>query len=145
MCLIVGSALSVNKIGTLFPRMMNNLKLNHNEPVCEEDSVSVLDWPEIAYLAKLLSYNFRSIDRGHDPRPGITNDPICVVCQRIYVNIRIYPKVEDYETENKTRVDTVRMRENSGSLNFNFISLPNPAVDENWVCRHRLQQLILGK
>ena len=77
MCLIVGSALSVNKIGTLFPRMMNNLKLNHNEPVCEEDSVSVLDWPEIAYLAKLLSYNFRSIDRGHDPRHGIQNDPIC--------------------------------------------------------------------
>ena len=32
------------------------------------------------------------------------------------------------------------MRENGGSLDFNFISLPNPMVDnENWVCRHHLQ------
>ena len=35
------------------------------------------------------------------------------------------------------------MRENGGSLDFNFISLPKPAVDKNWVCRHRL--LISGK
>ena len=28
------------------------------------------------------------------------------------------------------------MRENGGSLNFNFVSLLNSAVDENWVCRH---------
>ena len=30
------------------------------------------------------------------------------------------------------------MRENGDSLDFNFISLPNPTVDKNWVCRHRL-------
>ena len=35
------------------------------------------------------------------------------------------------------------MRENGGSLDFNFISLLNPAVDENWVCRHRLLQFFL--
>ena len=28
------------------------------------------------------------------------------------------------------------MRENGGSLNFNFVSLLNSAVDENWVCWH---------
>ena len=37
----------------------------------------------------------------------------------------------------------IRMRENGGSLDFNFISLPKPMVDKNWVCRHHL--LILGK
>ena len=45
----------------------------------------------------------------------------------------------------KQHVDTVQMRENGSSLNFNFISIPNPAVDENWVCWHRLQQLIFGR
>ena len=33
------------------------------------------------------------------------------------------------------RIQTI---ENGGSLNFNFISLLNPTVDENWVCRHCL-------
>ena len=48
-------------------------------------------------------------------------------------NIRSYSKVEDYETENKTHIDTrIRVRENGGSLDFNFISLLNSAVDENW-------------
>ena len=37
------------------------------------------------------------------------------------------------------------VRENGGSLDFNFISLPNPAVDENWVCWHHLKQFIPGK
>ena len=35
------------------------------------------------------------------------------------------------------------MRENGGSLDLNFISLPKPAVDKNWVDRYHL--LILGK
>jgi len=26
----------------------------------------------------------------------------------------------------------IQMRENDGSLNFTFILLPSPAVDENW-------------
>ena len=38
------------------------------------------------------------------------------------------------------------IRENVDSLDFNFISLLNPAVDdENWVCGHRLLRLILRK
>ena len=41
-----------------------------------------------------------------------------------YNNIRIFSKVEDYETENKTLVDTrIQVTENGGSLDFNFISL----------------------
>ena len=61
-----------------------------------------------------------------------------------YNIIIIYSKAEDYETENKTCVDTrIRVRENGGSLDFN--SLLNSAVDENWVCRHCLLQFILGK
>ena len=27
----------------------------------------------------------------------------------------------------------IRMRENGSGLDFNFISLPSPMVDENWV------------
>ena len=37
------------------------------------------------------------------------------------------------------------MRENGSSLHLNFILLPNPAVDENWVCWHRLLQFIFWK
>ena len=61
-------------------------------------------------------------------------------------NIRIYWKVEGYENKNKPHVDTqIQVRENGGSLNFNFISLLNSMVDENWVCQHRLLQFIFGK
>ena len=48
--------------------------------------------------------------------------------------IRIYSKVEDYETYNKTQVDTefeLERKKNGGSLDFNFISSPNPTVNEN--------------
>jgi len=35
----------------------------------------------------------------------------------------------DYETENKTPVDIeYQMRNNDGSADFNFISLPNPTL-----------------
>ena len=39
----------------------------------------------------------------------------------------------------------VQMRENGGSLDFNFISLLNPTVDENWICRLHLLQFFLQK
>ena len=42
-------------------------------------SVSVSDWTEIAYFAKLVSNIFRLVDRGHDPRHGIRNDLVCLV------------------------------------------------------------------
>ena len=50
-----------------------------------------------------------------------------------YNIIRIYSKVEDYETENKTCVDTrIRVRENGAAWTA------NSAVDKNWVCQHCL-------
>ena len=55
------------------------MKPNPNVPYLEEESVSVSDWPEITYLAKLTSDNFQSIVRGHNPSHGIWNDPICLV------------------------------------------------------------------
>ena len=62
-------------------------------------------------------------------------------------NIRIYSKVEDYETENKTCVNTKYEWEKmvAASTSASSISLLNPAVDENWLCWHSLLQLILGK
>ena len=56
----------------------------------EKDLESVPDWPETAYLAKLLSDHFRLVDREHDHRRGIWNDPVCLVCQHIYINSYIY-------------------------------------------------------
>ena len=44
--------------------------------------------------------------------------------------IRIYSKVEDYEIENM-RQHQIQIRENGGCLDFNFISLLNPMLDEN--------------
>ena len=37
------------------------------------------------------------------------------------------------------------MRENGNRFNFSVISLPNLAVDENWVCWHCLLQFTFGK
>ena len=54
---------------------------------------------------------------------------ICLVILSTYISI--YSKVEDYKTENKARVDTEYKSEHGSSLDFNFISLPSPAVDEN--------------
>jgi len=45
----------------------------------------------------------------------------------------IYSKVEDYENRKQNaRKHRIRTRENGGSLDLNFTSLPNPTVDENW-------------
>ena len=50
-----------------------------------------------------------------------------------YNIIRIYSKVADYETENKTCVNTgIQVRENGAAWTA------NSAVDENWVCQHCL-------
>ena len=85
-------------------------------------------------FADLISDIFWSIDGGHEPRYGIWNQAA-----------KIYSKAEDYEIENNTHRHRIRMRENGGSLDFNLISLLNPAVDKNWVCRHRLWQFFLQK
>ena len=83
MHLIVRSALSLNKICILFRKTkMINLKLNPNPYRPGRRSVSVSDWPEITYFSKLISNIFRLVDRGNDPRHGIWNNPVCLVCQR---------------------------------------------------------------
>ena len=63
----------------------------------EEESVSISAWPEFSYFAHLIGNNFQSINRGHQPRHGILNNPICLVCQ----HVSVYSNAEDYETENK--------------------------------------------
>ena len=68
-----------------------------------------------------------------------TEDTIPDVGTTLYMlsllaSIRIYSNVKDYKTENKTLVDTEYERENGISLDFNFVLLPNPAKDMNWVC-----------
>ena len=69
----------------------------------EEESVSLPDWPEITYHAKLISDNFQSANRGHDPKHGTRNNPMCLVY--LSVCIIIYSNVVDYEAVNKTRTD----------------------------------------
>ena len=62
-------------------------------------------------------------------------------------NIRIYSKVEDYNTENKnTRwlSNTSDRKWRQPRLQLHLITL-NCTIDENWICRHRLLQFIFGK
>ena len=47
----------------------------------EKELVFVSDWPEMAYLVKLTSADFQSVNTGHAPRHGIGNDLACLVCQ----------------------------------------------------------------
>ena len=74
------------------------------KPYLKEDSLSVSDWPEIMYHAKLNSGIFWSVNRRHDSRNRIWNEPVCLVILSAYISI--YLKVEDYETQNKMCIDT---------------------------------------
>ena len=86
MCLIVGSALSVNKICILFQKKKTiNLELNSNKPV--------YIWKKIGsrirlarHFAKLTCDIFQSIDGGHDPRYGIWNQAVCLLCQCVILS-----------------------------------------------------------
>ena len=121
--LIVGSALSVNKICIIFQKTkMINLKPNLNPYRSRRRSVSISNWPEITYFAKLISNIFQLVDRGNNTKHGIWNNPVCLVYQRIVLS-EFTQTVEDYETENKTWVDTgIQVRENGGSLDGKFRS-----------------------
>ena len=55
---------------------------------------------EIAHLSNMTSDILQVADRGHDPRNGIWNDPLCLVMLSAYSRINL--KVEDYKTKNKT-------------------------------------------
>ena len=75
MHLIVGSALSVDKICILFWKTkMSNFKTGFKQTKSSgRRSASISDWPEIAYFVKLISNIFQLVDRGHNPRHGIWN------------------------------------------------------------------------
>ena len=101
---IVSNALSVNKICILFQKTkMIKLKPNPNDPVSGR-SVSISDWPEIAYFAKLISNIFQSSTG--DMRSQTWNLEWTSMPSLSAYNIRMYSKVEDCETENKARVNT---------------------------------------
>ena len=86
--------------------------------------MSVSDWPEIVYFVKQISNIFLLVDRGHDLRQTWNLEQPSIPTLSAYNILRIYSKVEDYETENKTRIDTgIWVRENGGSQDFNFIYL----------------------
>ena len=65
---------------------MINLKPNQMNPYRSGRSASISDWPEITYFVKLISNIFRLVDRGHDPRHGIWNDPVRLACQCIILS-----------------------------------------------------------
>ena len=96
-----------------------------------KESVSTSVWPEISYLANMISDNFWSIDKGHNPRHEIWNDPICLV--RMYQNLLKCRRLRNQKQNTRSH----QIRENGGSLDFNFILLLNSAVGENWVWWHR--------
>ena len=106
---------------------------------------SVSDWPEIVYSAK-SDQDFIPVSQQRT-RSQIWNlERPSMPSLSAYNITRISSKVEDNKTENKTCVVTrIWVRENGGSLDSNFISLLNSAIDENWVCRHRLLQFIFRK
>ena len=75
-------------------------------PYLEEESVSGSIWPEILYLANLISDNFQSTDtdRRHNPRHGIWNDPICLVCQHVSEFTQIQKTMKLKYSENKMKL-----------------------------------------
>ena len=95
----------------------------------------------MAYLVKLISADFQSINTGHAPRHGIGNDLAC----SLSVFIIIYSKADAKRLQKQnTCWHQIWIRENGSSFSFSFISLPNSMVNENWVCWY-LQQFIFKK
>ena len=89
---------------------------------------------EITYLAKLISDISRSIDRGQDPTNGIWNDPVYLVMlsaltQRWKI---MRPKTNWCAL---TPITIERKRQQPQFLT-DFILLPIPATDKNWVSQH---------
>ena len=70
----------------------------------EEESVSISAWPEFSYFAHLIGDNFQSINRGHQPRHGILNDPICLVCQHVSEFTQIQKTMKLKYSENKMKL-----------------------------------------
>ena len=134
--------MSVNKIRIFFLRMtviyLNRILTNPYIWKNNWTPYQAGQW-EITYPAKLIGDNFRSVDRRHDPKHGIWNNPVCLVSSlTVRINQNLLKCRRLRSCKQNTLWHQIRMRENGSSFNFNFISLPNPAVDKNWVCRHHL-------
>ena len=139
MRLLVSSALSVNKISILFwKKKMINLNLNPYR--FGRRLVPVADWPDILP-------NWSMIFSGQTTENTIPYMEFRTTQHAYFVSVKYHPNLlKGRRLRNRkqnTRQHRIRMRENGGSLDFNFISLLNPTVDENWVCRHRLLQFFL--
>ena len=139
---LIVSSICEKKCVHLQKMTMINMKPNPNVPYLEEESVSVSDWPEITYLAKLTSDNFQSIVRGHNPSHGIWNDPICLVRLLVFYH-NLLEGIRLWNQKQNACWHRIQMKEkNVSSLDFNFLLL-NPVVDENCVCWHNVLQIYL--
>ena len=115
--LIVGYALSVTKScisekqkWLIWNRIQTNLYRSERRLA----SVLLSDWLEIAYLPNWSDFFLVSRQRTRSQTWNLEWPSMPSLST--YNIIRIYSKVEDYETENKTRVDTqIRVRENGGA------------------------------
>ena len=94
-------------------------------PYLKEDSVSI---PEIAYLAKLISDIFRSVNRKQPQKLDLewTSMPshIVSIYQYLLKGWRLWNQKQ------KVHWHWIWMRENDVSLDLNFISVLRPTVDE---------------
>ena len=104
MRLIVGRALSVNKIRILFRKKKKQLiwnRIQTNPYGSERRLVPVSDWPDILLTDQWYFPVNRRRTRSQIWNLEPPSMPTLSAC-----NIRIYLKVGDYEIENKTRVNT---------------------------------------
>ena len=82
MCVIVGSALRLGIKFTYFSKEEQRFNWTESLWTCiwkNNRSPYQSGQREITYPAKLISDNFWSGNRGHDPKHGIWNNPMCLV------------------------------------------------------------------
>ena len=113
-------------------RILTNLYL-------EEESV----WPGISYLDNLISDHFRSVDRGHNPRHGIWNNPICLVCQCVS-ELTQMQKTMKLKTKRAFTLNTNQRKWWQPSFQLHLVTKFR-SRRENCVCQHRLLEFIFGK
>ena len=124
-------------------------------------SVSLTDWPEKVYLAKPISNIFWSVNRGHDPRNGIWNEPICLVILSEYILIIIYisafsqrlkitkPKTKMHTDERKCRQPQFQLHlitKSCGRWKLGFTNMSSVAqfIFGKW-CHIQLKLFVKGK
>ena len=97
--------------------------------------VPIWDWPDILPNWSVIFSSQSTEDTIPDMEFGTTHF-VRVSSSQNFLNGR---RLQNRK-QNKHR-NWIRMRENGSSLNF--ISLQNPSVDKNWVCRHCLSAAVL--